>query len=114
MESSQNDDLYVAILLYESSSQDPFIKPMFQECFVLIRAGSDEEARVRAEQHGKDQETFYHNVAGQEIRWTLRHVVDVNRALSDTMEDGAELYARHFTNYDAYHAFEPLLGGTID
>lgn len=114
MESSQNNDLYVAIILYEACSPDPSIKPMFQECFVLIRAGSDEEARARAEQHGKDQETCYRNVAGQEIRWTLKHVVDVNRVLSGTMEDGTELYARHFTNYDAYHAFEPLLGGTLD
>ncbi|KYF49599.1 hypothetical protein BE08_15055 [Sorangium cellulosum] len=40
--------------------------------------------------------------------------MDVSRILSDTMDDGAELYARHFTNHDAYHAFEPLLGGTLD
>ncbi|WP_437951193.1 DUF4288 domain-containing protein [Sorangium sp. So ce296] len=114
MESNANGELYVAIILYESWSSDPSFKPMFEECFVLIRADSDEQALARAEQLSKDKETCYDNVAGQDVRWKLKRIVDVSRVLSDTMDDGAELYARHFTNYDAYYAFEPLLGGTLD
>ncbi|XXT16180.1 DUF4288 domain-containing protein [Sorangium sp. So ce429] len=114
MESSTTNDLYIAIIVYEASSPDPSFKTMFEECFVLIRADSDEQAIARAEQRSKDQETCYDNAAGQEIHWKLKRVVDVSRILSDNLDDGAELYARHFTDYDAYHAFEPLLGGTID
>jgi hypothetical protein len=105
---------YIAVLLYEASSPDPAYTPTFEECFVLLRADSDEQARARAEQHSRASETSYKNVDGQMLHWKLKHVVDVSRLLSDTVDDGAELYVRHFKNYEAYHAFEPLLGGTID
>lgn len=114
MESSTTNGLYIAIILYETWSPDPSFEPMFEECFVLLRADSDEQALARAEQRSKAQETCYTNTTGQEVHWKPKRVVDVSRILSDTMVDGAELYARHFTNYDAYHAFEPLLGGTLD
>jgi hypothetical protein len=42
----------------------------------------------------------------------LQQVVDVNSVLDDDFdaaEDGVDLYARHFRNYDAYQSFEPLL-----
>lgn len=103
--------LYMAVLLYASTSPDPAYTPMFEECFVLLRAGSDEQARARAAQHGRSRESSFTNAAGQLIRWELRHVVDVARVLSDVLDDGAELYARHFKSYEAYRAFEPLLGG---
>jgi hypothetical protein len=106
--------LYIAVLLYESSASDPAYKPLFEECFMLVRAESDEQARGRAEQHGRARETSFENVAGQTIHWRLKYVVDVSRVLSDALDDGSELYARHFKSYEAYHAFEPLLGGTID
>jgi hypothetical protein len=106
--------LYIAVLLYESSSPDPSYTPTFEECFVLLRADSDEQARARAEQHSRASETSFKNVAGQTVQWKLKHVVDVSCILSDTLDDGSELYARHFKNYEAYRAFEPLLGGTID
>ncbi|WP_437828211.1 DUF4288 domain-containing protein [Sorangium sp. So ce1153] len=114
MNSSPNPTLYVAILLYESSSLDPSYTPLFEECFVLLRADNDEQARARAEQHSRVHETCFNNAAGQEIHWKLKHVVDVSRVLSDTLDDGAELYSRHFKDYGAYHAFEPLLSGGLD
>ncbi|HYO58229.1 hypothetical protein [Archangium sp.] len=48
------------------------------------------------------------------IHWSLKHLVDVSPVLDDDLKDSSELYARHFKNYDAYHAFEPLLGGAVD
>lgn len=114
MESSTNDNLYVAIVLYESWSPDPSYTPMYEECFTLLRAESDEQARARAKRHSRAHEICFNNSAGQEIHWKMKQVVDVNRVLSDTLDDGADIYARHFKNYEAYHAFEPLLGGSID
>ncbi|WP_437619872.1 DUF4288 domain-containing protein [Sorangium sp. So ce1151] len=114
MHSSPNPPLYIAILLYESSSLDPSYTPLFEECFVLLRADNDEQARARAEQHSRAHEMCFNNAAGQEIHWKLKHVVDVSRVLSEMLDDGAELYSRHFKDYGAYHAFEPLLGGSLD
>ena len=106
--------MYIAVLLYASSSPDPGYTQTFEECFMLLRAADDERARAHAEQHGRAREASFANSAGQTVHWKLKHVVDVARVLSDTFEDGSELYARHFKNYGAYHAFEPLLGGDID
>lgn len=106
--------LYIAVLLYESSSDDPGYTPAFEECFVLLRAKDDEQARARAEQRGRADAASFTNAAGQAVRWSLKHVVDVNQVLSDVLDDGSELYARHFKNYDPYRAFEPLLSGSVD
>lgn len=114
MKSSPNNDLYVAVILYESWSPDPSYTPMYEECFALVRAESEEQARARAEQHSRAHETCFNNILGQEIHWKLKHVVDVSRVLSGTLDDGADIYARHFKSYEAYHAFEPLLGGSVD
>lgn len=46
---------------------------------------------------------------GETVTWTLKHIIDVNRALDDDFRDQSELYARHFRNYTAYAAFEPRL-----
>lgn len=114
MSSTSTAPFYVAVLLYASSSEDPSYTPMFEECFLLLRADDDEQARSRAEQLGQSSATTFTNSAGQKIQWSLKHVVDVNRVLSDAFDDGSQLYARHFNNYAAYCAFEPLLGGAID
>lgn len=111
---TSKNHLYIAVLLYESSSQDPAYTQTFEECFLLLRADSDEQARARAEQHSRANEASFENVAGQTVHWKLKHVVDISRILSEALDDGSELYARHFKNYEAYRAFEPLLGGTID
>ncbi len=105
---------YIAVLLYESSSPDPSYTPTFEECFVLVRAPSDDEARARAQQHSTSRQTSFQNAAGQLIHWKLKHIVDVSKILADALDDGSDIYARHFKDYDSYHRFEPLLGGTLD
>ncbi len=39
----------------------------------------------------------------------LKHVIDVSPVLTDAFEDGSELYARHFRNFQAYSLSEPVL-----
>jgi hypothetical protein len=114
MQSTSEGPLYVAVLLYESSSEDPTYTPTFEESFVLLRADDEAQARARAEQHGHANATSFTNSVGQMVRWHLKHVVDVSQALSEPLDDGSEVYARHFKNYEAYFAFEPLLGGNLD
>lgn len=105
---------YVAILLYESSSPDPGYTPLFEEAILLLQAASDDEARTKAQAHADRSRTSFKNVLGQTIIWTLKHIVDVNVMLVDGPADGAEIYARHFRDYDAYRKFEPMLDGSVE
>lgn len=105
---------FIAVLLYESRAEDASKAPLYQESFVLLRTTSEEEARRMALAHARQQETSYTNAEGATIRWSLKHLVDVSPSVDAELKHGAELYARHFRNYEAYHSFEPLLGGSID
>lgn len=83
---------------------------MYEESFVLIRAESVEQAREKAEAHASHAEASYENEYGERIRWRRKHVIDVAPVLYEDLEDGTEIYSRHFHDYEAYRAFEPLLG----
>lgn len=107
----QNMDAYVAVVVYESSSDSPTYEPLFEESFMIIKAGSLDEAQQKAGQHATARTSSFKNEAGDSIVWKLKHIIDVNQVLYDTNTDGAEIYARHFRNYQAYKEFEPLLSG---
>lgn len=100
---------YVAILLYETSSDAVDYEPLYREDFVLIHAESLEQARDKAIARARAEEGSYRNGDGELITWTLKHLVDVNSALQDDLSGDADLYARHFRNFPAYRDFEPLL-----
>ncbi|MBD2343969.1 DUF4288 domain-containing protein [Anabaena subtropica] len=109
---NKKESFYIAIILYKSSSDKPDYQPLYQESFVLIKATSLEEAKVKAVNHGKNESISYTNENGETITWSLQQVVDVNSVLYDdfdSSEDSIDLYARHFRNYQAYQSFEPLL-----
>ena len=102
---------YIAIIVYESSSNALNYKPLYEECFTLIEARSLEEAREKAQICAKNNETSYENLYGETITWVTKEIVDVNNVLDDNFKDNTDIYARHFRNYEAYRAFEPLLFG---
>ena len=106
---SKEQSFYIAVILYESSSSAPEYKHLYEECFVLIKATSLEEANEKALVYSREQEGSYQNEYNNTITWSLKQVVDVNSVLYDEFDDGTELYARHFHNYEAYRLFEPLL-----
>jgi hypothetical protein len=108
---SQKESFYIAVILFESSSNVPDYKPLYEECFVLIKAISLEEANEKALVYGREQEGSYQNDNKDMITWSLKQIVDVNSVLYDEFNNGTELYARHFRNYKAYCLFEPLLSG---
>ena len=114
MPEEPSKQLYIAVLLYESTSESGDKTPLYEESCVLLQAPNEEEARARAVEHARRQDVPYESAEGKTIHWSLKHVVDVSPVLDDELKDGAELYARHFRDYAAYHAFEPLLGGSVD
>ncbi|MDI2129921.1 DUF4288 domain-containing protein [Yinghuangia seranimata] len=101
--------VYIAVVLTEAVSEAPGREPLFQETFVLLEADDETRAWEKAAVHGRGLETSYANEAGERVTWRLVQVVDVNRVLDERLGDGSELYARHFTDFAAYQAFEPLL-----
>ncbi len=100
---------YMAVILYEAQSDAPDYKPLYEESFVLIRASTEDEAREKAAIYTQEQLSSYQNEFGETITWVVKHIIDVSPVLTDTIEDGSELYARHFRDYQAYSAFEPML-----
>lgn len=108
MEHSQR---YIAIVVYESSSPAPDYKPLFEECWSIVEANSEEHARQKTQTLAQAGEHSYQNQYGETITVRLKQIVDVALILDQSMSDGADLYARFFRNYQAYCEFEPLLGG---
>lgn len=105
------ETLFVAILLFESSSPAADYRPLYREDIVTLRAPSLREARDRAERHGLDAQTSHSNQAGEEISDRLVEVVDVAPALSENDTSPADLYSRHFRDLTSYRTFEPLPDG---
>jgi hypothetical protein len=106
---------YIAVIIYAATSDVPNYQPLYEECFMLIKAASQEEARQKTVRYAQRQQTTYKNEQQEDIRWLLKQIIDINPVLTDNIdfEDGSELYARHFRNYQAYTAFEPLLSGGL-
>lgn len=102
---------YAAVLLYESVSAGPGAEPLYEETITLIWAESKEEAESKAREYAKTRECAYTNEAGETVEVSLKSVLDVSE-VTDDLGKTADIYTRHFRNYDAYRSFEPLLGGT--
>ena len=102
---------YIAVLLFESTIAGVAGPPLYREDFLLVWAESEQQARAVAARRGAQESGSAESEAGT-VTLTLKQVVDVNRALDDGFAaDTADLYSRHFRNYQAYQQFEPLLSG---
>ena len=106
-----DQQMYVAVLLFRSTSPAARYEPLHREDLVLLRATSLPEARVAAERHGRAAETSYENGFGERITDRLLQVVDVAPVLSEVTSLPADLYSRHFRDLAAYRRFDPLLDG---
>ena len=106
-----NSNLYVAIIIFETSSPSPDYRTLYEEEISLIEASSEEQAREKALAHGKAQETTYQNQYGETLTVTFKTLVDVQQVLDSDFKDGSLIYARHFRDYESYEAFEPFLKG---
>jgi Domain of unknown function (DUF4288) len=110
---TQKLTFYIAVLVYESSSDSPNYQKLYEEDYILIKAYSDEDAKQKAAQLSQKGQHTYKNEQGENITWTLKLILDVSPILSENFEHGSELYTRFFHNYQAYVDFEPLLSGGL-
>ncbi|MFB9521877.1 DUF4288 domain-containing protein [Streptomyces cremeus] len=102
---------YIAIVLMESSSDSTDYVPLYQEDVVLIHAPDEDTARRAAEERARKSESTFLNESGETISWRLKRIVDVQEAQDADLTRDADLYTRHFRDYDSYEKFDPLLSG---
>jgi Domain of unknown function (DUF4288) len=89
-------------------------KPAFEyeEVIIAIDAVTKAEAEVMFERYTSEQHKDYKNEAGEMVTIRFHKLVEINSFLFDVPFNGfAEIYCRHFNDYDAYCRFDVLLGG---
>lgn len=106
-----DQQMFVAVLLFESTSPAASYRPLYREDVVVLWAPSLVDAQSEAERHGRQAEVSYENAMGERITDRLLHVVDVAPGLNDDLTTTADLYSRHFRSITAYRQFEPQLDG---
>jgi hypothetical protein len=99
--------MFAAVLVYESASSRRGTQPLFEETVTLLAADSAEHAAEKAREHAESRETSYRDAVGDTITVSFRHLVDLIE-VGEPLGDGAEVYTRHFRDYRAYLAVEPL------
>jgi hypothetical protein len=102
--------MYAAILVYEFASTAAKYEPLYEETITLILAVSKKQAAEKAREFAISRQSTYENEYGETINFLLKHLVDVSE-INDNLGDGAEVYTRHFRDYEAYRAFETMLSG---
>lgn len=101
-------EYHIAVVVYQSTSDSPSYKPLYEECVTLVKASTVEQAKDKATELAKARSTTFTNQKGEKITWSLYKVIDVSPMLEDKIGDVTELYSRHFSNIDAYQSFETL------
>jgi hypothetical protein len=99
---------YGALVLLKAITTNLSQPPLYEETVMLISANDANQAREKAAAISVQRQPAYRNAAGELVTWSLERVVDVSPA-DDPSKDGAEIYSRHFRNYDDYVRFESLM-----
>lgn len=99
--------------MFESNSPAPEHPPLYEERIILLRATSDADAIERAKQYADSEQFSYQNAYGETITVTSKRLLEVTCSLYEpaALEQGTEVYSRHFRDYAVYESFEPLLKG---
>ena len=86
---------YSALVLYESSieSDVPDPDPLRESSVVVFQADSEEEARRKAVDVGKNAECDYRNCYGELVSWVFLRVVEVQDLCKESLCDGVEVFS---------------------
>jgi hypothetical protein len=95
---------FCARLLFESVHDPPErpskLSPLFEESYVVFRAGEDESIEGRLLEIAHGMEHNYEAAAGNQVYWTFREILEVQEISTDkeTLEDGMEVFYRWWHN----------------
>jgi hypothetical protein len=83
---------YLSKIVFRITCGDGVHKPQYDEQLRLISAPGKEEAFIKAQEIGKEEEVSFFNQKQQLVRWQFINVTEI--CLLNKMIDGAELYSR--------------------
>lgn len=105
---SNDSQIYLAVIVYESTVDSPAVNLYYQECFTLIKASSLEEARKIAVNHATNTvSTSYLNLYGESVTWVVKQISTVTNTLENGLElhsEAIDFYVRGFEDYQAYQS----------
>jgi hypothetical protein len=101
--SAAKDWFGVRLVVECQVGKDPPGKRTYEDRLIVVRAGSEAEARRRAERLTRAAAAVerYRNVFGEAVTWRFREVIDSYQILDDALTDGTEIYSA-FMNYRFY------------
>jgi hypothetical protein len=101
---------YSASLFFESIHNPPAPKSehMWEEVVHLIQAGSETEARQKADVIGKKSELNYRVDSGDKVKWRFVKTESVALIEMQELADGAEVYSRFLTAQEAHSLLAPF------
>ncbi|MEV4003030.1 DUF4288 domain-containing protein [Actinomadura sp. NPDC049753] len=102
MDEQEEQQLYIAALVFSVVVEGGYRPARYSEDVVLINAGSEDEARLAAERAGEREQTSYLNQFGDTVRWTFLGVADLQMSDLPAAEPGVSLYSRSFDDLDHY------------
>jgi hypothetical protein len=87
---------------------------LWEERLVLIKAPTEEQARRRAEQIGKDAEHEYDvrnkkiEEVPQKLKWTFEQIERVYQVESESLADGTEIFSRFLRDSEVKSLLTPF------
>ncbi|NDU71763.1 DUF4288 domain-containing protein [Actinomadura sp. DSM 109109] len=102
MDEQEEQNLYIAALVFSVAVEDGHRPARYGEDIVLINAGSEDEALLAAEKAGEREQACYLNQFGDTVRWTFLGVADLQMSDLSSPEPGVSLYSRSFDDLDHY------------
>lgn len=105
---SNDSQMYIAVIVSESTVDNPDVNLYYQECFTLIKASSLEEAKEKAVNHATNTiNTSYLNLYNESVTWVVKEISTVTNILEDNLDlhtEAVDLYVRGFEDYKAYQS----------
>jgi hypothetical protein len=99
---------YAVSLLYKSTHIPTERKPtIWEESIVLVQAGSETEARDRAERIGKSGTRTY-EVEGGLVIWNLEQIERVYAINDDEIHSGSEVFSRFLRDSEVASLLTPF------
>jgi Domain of unknown function (DUF4288) len=109
---SKNDRWFAVRLLFESQHpEEPDVESLFEDRIVLVRAESEEKARLKAEEYGRSEDSEYKNMYEKTVVVTFTEVLDLKDVDADKIVDLTEIYHHFLTPDELQHvrrALQPL------
>jgi Domain of unknown function (DUF4288) len=103
---------YSARLLYECAVDDQVEGDVTFEEKVVVFCSDDEETEEivrKVEGIANQKQVEYDNSESNKVRWIFRELLELQQIMSESIQDGTEVYFRHWDNPDS-KALEVIRG----